>query len=54
MAVKRVVDKIIKKVKPTVKVVVTKTESKGGKCPNCSSKGEQCYICTPTFSDRFA
>lgn len=40
-------------VKP-VEVKVTKTIAKKESCTNCTSNGEQCYICTPVFEDTFA
>ena len=52
-AVKKVVDKVKSVVTPkevTPKVVKTETTPK---CHNCSSHGEQCYICTPVFEDTF-
>lgn len=53
MTVKKVVDKVKSVVTPkevTPKVVKTETKPK---CHNCSSRGEQCYICTPIFEDTF-
>lgn len=52
-AVKKVVDKVKSVVTPkevTPKVVKTETKPK---CHNCSSRGEQCCICTPIFEDTF-
>lgn len=59
MAVKKAVKKVVEKItaKVTVEkpvVTVTKSETKENKCTNCTSKGEQCSICTPIFVDKFA
>lgn len=55
MSVKKAVKKVVDKVKGVItpKVTVVKTEKSETKCANCSSQGEQCSVCTPTFTDTF-
>lgn len=55
MSVKKAVKKVVEKVKETVKPKVVKAVVSTEKvvCTNCSSKGEQCSVCTPIFTDTF-
>lgn len=54
MSVKKAVKKVVEKVKEAVAPKVVKAEVvKTSSCTNCSSKGEQCSVCTPIFVDTF-